>query len=227
MSDFLLDWRRRRRARRCPPGALKDYYAVPFPQPNQDWRDVEYVAIDLETTGLDHRTDQILSLGWVVLRGPRILLGSARHRVVRVRGAIPAASAVIHRITDDEAAAGGNLAIAMAWLLHDLAGRVLIAHHARIELGFLGMACRAHFGRGLLVRSIDTQILAMRTLERRQVAIKPGELRLHALSERYHLPRYAAHNALADAMAAAELFLAQAAYHGDANRRVPLREFLC
>lgn len=225
MSGFLVGWRARRRHRRCPPGALKDYYGQPLPNPKLDYREAGYVAIDLETTGLDHRMDQILSLGWVLLQGPRILLATARHRVVRVQGPIPAASAVIHQITDDQAAAGGELAAALDLLLADLSGRVLIAHHARIEREFLNVACRRLFGCGLLVRSIDTQELAHRTLERRQIAIKPGDLRLHALCERYHLPRYAAHNALADAMAAAELFLAQAAYHGD-ERPLKLRDFL-
>jgi len=50
-------------------------------------------------------------------------------------------------------------------------------------------------------------------------------LRLHALSERYNLPRYSAHNALSDALAAAELFLAQVSY-GDGKSKAPLRDFL-
>ena len=225
MSGLLLDWRRRWHLRRCPVGPLRDYYARPFPRPKTDYRDVEYVAVDLETTGLDAKHDQILSFGWVVLRGPKIELATARHQLVRVHGAIPAATAIIHQITDDQAATGQETAAALALFLADLAGRVMIAHHARIERGFIGMACRRLYGRGLLVQAIDTMALAQRTLERRQVAMKPGDLRLHALAERYHLPRYAAHNALADALSSAELFLAQAAHHDDGDG-LPLVDFL-
>lgn len=225
MSGVLLEWRRRWRLRRMPDCPLRDYLATPFPKPGLDYRDVEYVAVDLETTGLNPRRDQILSIGWVRLVGNRIRLETARHRLVRVRGDIPADSAVIHQITDDEAARGLSLSAALPELLAELAGRVLIAHHARVERGFLGIACKRLWGKGLLVRTLDTQAVARRLLERRQIPFKPSDLRLHALCERYNLPRHGAHNALSDALAAAELFLAQAA-HRDNGRGMQLGDFL-
>lgn len=223
---FLLDWTRRWRCRRAPPGPLRDYLAHPFPSPRADYRSVGYLAVDLETTGLDPRKDVILSVGYVALQGPEILLASARHHLVRVDRAIPETSAVIHQITDDQAAGGEPLSEVMAKLLAALAGRVLIAHHAAIELGFLSAACRQLWGQGLLVRWIDTRILAQRALDRRQLPYKPADLRLYALASRYNLPRHSAHHALADALTAAELFLAQAAYRDD-GRGVRLGEFLC
>jgi DNA polymerase-3 subunit epsilon len=76
------------------------------------------------------------------------------------------------------------------------------------------------------MRVIDTQVLAHRTFERRQIPFKASDLRLYSLGNRYNLPRYGAHNALSDAMAAAELFLAQAAYRDD-GKGLPLADFLC
>jgi DNA polymerase-3 subunit epsilon len=225
MTAFALEWRRRWWLRRVPSGPLHDYLSQPLPKPSRDYRDVEYVAVDLETTGLDARRDQILSIGWVVLSGIRIDLSTARHRLVRVQGAIPAHTAVIHQITDDLAATGQDLSAALPEFLSDLRGRVMIAHHARIEQTFLSAACRQLWGRGLLARTVDTQVIARRLLERRQIAFKGSDLRLHALGERYNLPRYGAHNALSDALAAAELFLAEAAYR-DNGRGMRLAEFL-
>jgi DNA polymerase-3 subunit epsilon len=225
MSRLLLEWRRRWRLRRLAACPLRDYLEAPFPQPRRDYRDVEYVAVDLETTGLNARRDQILSIGWVCLAGNRIRLNSARHRLIRVRGNIPADSAVIHQITDDVAAGGIALSTALPELLADLAGRVLIAHHARVELRFLTAACRRLWGQGLLVRALDTQTVARRLLERRQIPFKGSDLRLHSLCERYNLPRYGAHNALSDALSAAELFLAQAA-HRDTGHGMKLGDFL-
>ncbi len=222
---ILTDWRRRWALRGAPPGALRDFLSEPLPSPRQDYRSAEYLAIDLETTGLDLRRDLILSVGYVALTGQRIDLASARHRVVRIDRSIPEASAVIHQITDDQAAGGLELEDVLAELLTALKGRVLIAHHAVIECGFLGNACRRLWGAGLPVRVADTQVLARRTLERRQIAFKGSDLRLHALGDRYNLPRYGAHNALSDALAAAELFLAQAA-HRDGGKGLRLSDFL-
>lgn len=204
---------------------MRDYLATPFPKPSADYREVDLLALDLETTGLDPRRDDILSIGYVGIRGNRIDLGSIRHRLVRTARAIPEASAIIHQITDDQAAQGALLDDVLAELLEALAGKVMIAHHATVEKGFLNDACHRVYGVGLTVPVIDTQTLAKRTLERRHSAFKASDLRLHALGERYNLPRYSAHNALSDALAAAELFLAQVS-HGDSPSKAPLRNFL-
>ena len=222
---FPLDWRRRWQRRRALPGPLRDYLARRLPRTDQDWRAADYLAIDLETTGLDCSRDLILSVGYVVLHGNRIDLASARHRVVRIDRSIPEASAVIHQITDDQMAGGLELADVLEELLPVLAGKVMIAHHASIECGFLGNACRRLWRAGLPVRVVDTQVVAHRTFERRQTAFKNSDLRLHSLGERFNLPRYSAHNALSDALAAAELFLAQAAYR-ETGDWLPLRKFL-
>ena len=73
---------------------------------------------------------------------------------------------------------------------------------------------------------IDTEVLARRRLQRRNQPYRPGELRLSGLRERYQLPRYRAHNALSDALATAELFLAITADMA-ADDRVRLKELLC
>ena len=105
------------------------------------------------------------------------------------------------------------------------AGRVLIAHHARIEMRFMQQACKRCFNAPFIIPVIDTQTVARRTFERRNLAYRGGELRLAALRERYGLPRYSLHNALSDALSAAELFLAQLAQY-DTARSVALNNFL-
>ena len=67
--------------------------------------------------------------------------------------------------------------------------------------------------------------MALRLFQRRNITVAPKDLRLHGLRERYNLPRYPAHNALSDALSAAELFLAEAAYR-DQGKGMMLGEFL-
>ena len=176
----LFDWRRRWKLRRAAPGPMRNYLGHPFPLAKTDYREVEYLAIDLETTGLDIAEDLILSVGYVGVRGTSIDLSTARHRVVRIDRSIPEATAVIHQITDDEAAQGGELNDILEELLEALAGKVMIAHHARIERGFLTNACKRLWQQGLIMPVVDTQTLALRTFERRQIPFKASDLRLHA-----------------------------------------------
>jgi DNA polymerase-3 subunit epsilon len=209
-GHLRLSWRRRWQARRLRGRAaaapLLAQLDAPLADRRQDWRSARYLALDLETTGGDPRRDDILSFGWVCLEGPEIRLDSARHRLVLPRRALNEASVTIHRITDDRAAAGEKLRSVLTDFLAELEDRVLIAHYTPTELGFIDAACRACFGGAFLPLVIDTLDLGRRVSAGRA----PGSLRLPALRARHHLPRYAMHHALSDALAAAELFLAEA-----------------
>jgi DNA polymerase-3 subunit epsilon len=121
---------------------------------------------------------------------------------------MPAETAIVHKITDDMVANGQDLPTALELLLQRLKGKVLIAHHARIEIGLLNKVCQDLYQQKFFIPTIDTQILGQRVLERHQEEIKPGDLRLFNLRKRFGLPAYKAHNALSDALATAELFLA-------------------
>ena len=217
---------RRRALRKVSRGQLYDYLNTPFPAGSTRCRDTEIVALDLETTGLDPQRDNILSIGMVTVRDMAVQLHSARYRLVQADLDIPEASAVIHRITDDQSAQGLPLQQVIPELLQQLAGRVMLAHHASIEQQFIDRACRALYGSGFVAAVIDTEVLARRQLERCNRPYRPGDLRLSNLREHYRLPRYQAHNALSDALATAELFLAIMDNRG-AHRACRLKHILC
>ncbi len=220
-----LDYRRRRLHAKCTEGPLQDYLATPFPPTRSDCRETTFIALDLETSGLDPQHDTIISFGWVAMRGLAIDLSTARHRVIRQQCAIPESSAVIHQITDDQAATGYELHDILSEFLPILAGHVLIAHNAQIELGFLDTACRRLLGGRFIAPTVDTCYLARRWYDRRNRHFRSGDLRLANVRTRYNLPQYRAHDALSDALSCAELFAAQLAEHG-VNGRLPLKAFL-
>lgn len=196
------------------PGPLRSYLATPLPDLATPLDELRLLAVDIETTGLDPRRDRVLSLGWLPVDGGRVVLGGAERVVVRDEGGLGGVgqSATVHGLTDDQLADGIPLEDAVARLLHGLAGRVLLAHFARIETTFLAAVCERTWGAGMPCVVVDTF-----ELERRAVAggwgSEPagGALRLWTARERRGLPVYRAHEALTDALACAELFLAQRA----------------
>lgn len=206
-----LDSKRAAAARTAPPGPLRDYLSLPFQDPETDARRARYLAIDLELTGLDPKRDAILSIGFVPIDGQAIVHAGAGQLLVAPEVEV-GQSARIHGLTDDHLAAGVPLEEAIPVVLRALAGRTLVAHHAPLEVGFLSQACERLYGQPLIVRAIDTMHLQQRVL---RVGfhghVKSGTLRLQASRDRFGLPRYRSHEALTDAIAAAELFLAQAA----------------
>jgi DNA polymerase III subunit epsilon len=206
--------RRERALRTAAPGPLRDYLAAALPGPETPLADLRLLAVDIETTGLDPRRDRVLSIGWLPVEGGRIELGGAGRVVVRDTGGAAGVgqSATVHGLTDDRLAGGVPVEEAVARLLDALAGRVLLAHFAQIETGFLAAVCERAWGAGMPCVVVDTF-----ELERRVVAggwgAEParGALRLWTARERRGLPVYRAHEALTDALACAELYLAQRA----------------
>lgn len=203
--------RRERALRTVAPGPLRDYLAVPWPALDTPLADLPLLAVDIETTGLDPRTDRVLSVGFVPVDGGRVVLAGAGGAVVRDADGV-GQSATVHGLTDDRLAQGVPLEDAVSGLLAALAGRVLLAHFARIETGFLTAACERLWGAGMPCVVADTFELERRSLAGGWGSEPPsGALRLWAARERRGLPVYRAHEALTDALACAELYLAQCA----------------
>lgn len=203
--------RRRERARARAQGPLKDYYEASVPELATPAKELNLLAIDLETTGLDPQQHRALSVGFVPVDGSDIILGGARHILIRSDAEV-GQSAVLHHLTDDMIATGAPMADVLAEILVALTGRVLLAHYATIEVSFLSRACESYFGAPLVAPTIDTLALHRKLLSQGFDDEPLGnDLRLWNARMRYGLPVYGAHEALTDAMACAELYLGQVA----------------
>jgi DNA polymerase-3 subunit epsilon len=225
-TKFLgREHQRKKALAKAAPGPLADYLATPFPHKHSNCRDLEIVAIDLETTGLDPSKDEILSIGLVNIDRWNIKLSTSWHSIVRIDKDIPGETAVIHHITDDQSAAGAPLEELLPEVLKRLAGRAMLVHYSPIEQNFISAACQKLYGAPFVAPIIDTLEIAQRAFQRRNHTIQPGDLRLFNLRPRYNLPQYKAHNALSDALATAEVFLALADNQYP-TAPCPLREFL-
>lgn len=225
----LLQRLRLARARRvCRLPLQRELLHRPLPAPGARVLELEMIAVDFETTGLDARRDHILAAGWVLVRGERIVMGSARE--LRARSAAPdgvGQSATIHGILDSDLDEAGGIESLLEQLLPELAGRPIVAHAATIERGFLAAVLRRLGGVPLPNPFIDTMALERRLLEGAGGSVRElhGDLTLDACRARHGLPEYQLHSASADAVACAELLLAQMAQLGD-PQTLRLRE-LC
>lgn len=205
------DHRRARLAADAPEGAVRRYLATPPPHPSTEVSRLRLLAVDLETTGLDPRTDRILSVGFVPVDGLAIDLAGASQLLCHTDAEV-GQSATVHGITDDAIAKGDDPQHVLERVADALTGRVLLAHHAGIETGFLSAASERLFGVKLPMTAVDTMLLQARILgSQAGDDLPPGALRLWTARDHVGLPRYAAHRALTDALACAELYLAQVA----------------
>lgn len=204
---------------------LKDFFSVPLPDKNQLVSEVEFLALDMETTGLNPQQDRVLSIGYSVIKNLRINVAGCQHFYCHHDKLIPDESVIVHQITEQKAATGQPIEQIFPLIMNELKGRVLLAHYADIEVGFLNQISTVLYGSPLAFRVVDTLLLAHQMIYKNSVHIERGALSLNQLRKRTGLPKFKAHNALTDAVATAELLLYQIS-ELDKNNKVPLKRIL-
>jgi DNA polymerase-3 subunit epsilon len=192
--------------------AIAQYLSTSFVDRSLPAHELEYLALDFETTGLDAKKEAILSVGYTLINAGRVQLGQSGHHVLRTNIEIPPESVIIHGLTDDRVRQGEPMHEVMDKLFQLMTGRVLLVHYAGVEQAFLDAYCRRQYGFDLPTRLVDTLAIEMKQYHRGGRTPAANQLRLFNLRTQYGLPRYQAHDAMIDAIATAELFLAQLAH---------------
>lgn len=205
---FGYNYTRRKLLTKTNSTVMQEFLSNPFPNKKELITNVDIVSLDFETTGLDIDKDRIVSIGTVNIFHLGINLTSSSHQLISTDKELPESSVVIHQITDTQLTDAMSVDVALPILLNKLSGKIMLAHNAKLEFGFINKMCQELYGSNFVIPVIDTQYLAKRSFDRQNKAFKSNELRLFNLRKSYNMPVYKAHDALMDAIATAELFLA-------------------
>src|SRR5919109_635102 len=205
------------------PGELSSpraYREAALPEPSLQWRQAPFSVVDLELTGLDPSADEIVSYAAVSVTGGRVSLADACHGLVRPSRTPAPESIRVHGLREADLVDAPPLQEAVEELLAALTGRVLVAHVAEIEVGFL-RAALSRFGLGLRNPVVDTAAIGAELGRRqRRLRVRPprhpaaGESSpgLSKLARVLGLPVHRPHQADGDALTAAQVFVALAAH---------------
>ena len=172
------------------PGSVRRRYEVAAPP--------GYAVVDLETTGTDVESDEIVSLAVVRLGADGVELDRFAS-LVRPAGPIPAEAAAVHGIDDASVADAPSFSEVAGELVGFLDGAVFVAHNAGFDLPLLEHAF-ARAGIRYRPDGIACTLDAFRLLE-------PVERshRLESLCQRHGVPLDDAHDARGDALATVAL----------------------
>ena len=182
------------------------------------WREADYLVIDVEATSADPRTARPLSVGWVGVAGGRVRAAEGGYAVLQDRDPGPVGPLAVHGLTPDLLAAGRPPDEVREELAAALAGRVLVAHHAPLELALLR-------GWGLAAEAVVDTLALVRALDRR--AGHPGaDATLAGAAARLGVPAARAHHAFGDAWTTALLLVTLAGRLERERGTVPLDDLL-
>lgn len=173
----------------------------------EDYDGDELVSIDCETTGLDVRKDQILSVGAIKVKGDRILTSERLDFLVRPKEPVSERTILIHHIRPVDLKGALPVDEAIRRVLEFVGPRPLLGYYLEFDVAMLNKYVRPLIGIPLPNRQIEVSRLYYDWLAPR---LPPGanvDLRFEAIREKLDLPRRAAHDAFNDALLAAMVYL--------------------
>ena len=177
------------------------------PAPDQEW-----VALDCETTGLNVRNDEIISIGAVRIVGKRIMTSERLELLVRPERGVSPESVRIHRLRARDVAQGMPIEEAMKRLMHFIGSRPLVGYYLEFDVAMLNRAIWPILGQGLPQPKIEVSGLYY-DYKFRQLAAHQHQgnvdidLRFATMMNDLGLPLRDAHDALNDAVMAGLAFV--------------------
>jgi DNA polymerase III subunit epsilon len=162
-----------------------------------------WIALDLETTGLDPANDRIIEIGAVAIHRGNIELNDYFHRVLATSGTVKAENRVVHGVTAKEQYDGSATHDALDALVAWMGDAPLVGFFTEFDVKFLRTALASHLDKDSAKRFASHHIDVARIAP--TVFPEAKAKSLGEWSAALRLPIHKQHRALADALATAHL----------------------
>jgi DNA polymerase-3 subunit epsilon len=205
-------WTRiRLRNRELDPPSRSNLKALDHLDPSRSARSYRYVAVDLETTGLDLHRDRVVSIGAVRVVEGRILLGQIFNETVNPGQEMSHSSIKLHGIVPARLAQARSPAEVFQDFLAFLGQDIVVAHHAGFDLHFLNQMMKQKYGFPLQNLVLDTmelcrEIVFLPLRPPSRVSRFQTRHTLEDAARHFGIEIWDRHTAVGDAMATAMIF---------------------
>jgi len=167
----------------------------------------EVVAIDCETTGLNVRTDDIITIAAIRIRGNRIMASERFEVVVRPDANMQAEAIKVHRQRQIDVAQGSLIWKVLPTFLHFVGGRPLVGYYVDFDIAMLNKYILTLIGIELPNPRIEVSKLYY---ERKYGDAPPNttiDLSFTAILKDLGIPPLPQHDAFNDAVMSAMMYL--------------------
>ncbi len=182
--------------------ALAAHYALPAIEGIAPLATLRFVVADVESTGLRPNHDRLISIGAVVVEQCTIRLGECFEVVFRQPQASNTANILIHGIDGTTQLAGRAPADAMLEFLDYAGAAPLVGYHADFDRVMINREAGNSIGSKPVNDWLDLAFLAPAVFD---TADTQSLQTLDDWLQRFGIHNHARHNALADALATAQL----------------------
>lgn len=182
---------------------LAAWRALPEPDLRALPLEGRFVAVDVESSGLDISRDRLIAIGAIAVENSRMATDAGFSVVLRQETASDDDNILVHRIGASAQTGGLDPADALMEFLDYVGKAPLVGYHAPFDQAMISNATRRFLGEPFRRSWIDLAHLAPALCPQQASDMKD----LDDWSGAFGIANFARHNALADAWATAQLHL--------------------
>ena len=173
---------------------------------DKDIIDDEYIVLDTETTGLNPKKDEILSIGAVKIKGNKILINKSFEIFVKPLKDISYESIKIHHIRPSDLKNAVNINKALEELLFFIGNLPIVGYYISFDINILNTYLKKYINTTLSNEAIELSDMYYKRYKK----TSPHEfvdLKFDTIMKDLDLPVLGKHDALNDAVMSAMMFL--------------------
>lgn len=182
---------------------LKDArYLWLFDKPIED----EFVCFDCETTGLDVRKDEIVSIGAVKIKNNTIRTSEQFVRFLKPKAKMQIDAIKVHHIREVDLMHGKDMDEVLREFLDFIGNRVLVGYFLEFDMAMINRYLKPSLGITLPNKTIEVSALYY---DHKIETIPQGhvDLRFDTMIRELKIPHFGKHDALNDAIMTSMMFL--------------------
>lgn len=168
----------------------------------------ELVSFDCETTSLDVKEAEIISIGAVKIRDNQILTNESFYVLVKPEGMMEATNVTIHGLRPKDLRDGLPIEEALKQFLAFVGGRPLVGYYLEYDVAMVNKFLKPMLGIRLPQQQIEVSSLYYRREIERNRYDMVVDLRMASMFEKLKIPDLPRHDALNDSINVAMMYLA-------------------
>ena len=166
----------------------------------------DVVALDCETTGLDSRHAELVSIAAVPVRGGRVCTSESLDIRLEAPESLTGESITIHRLRPVDLHDGETVADTLDTLLSFIGNRPVVGWCIEFDVAMINRYLRPLLGFDLPNATIELSSLFQKKMRYWQPDVEP-DLRFEAMAKVLRVPMMERHSARGDAVTAALMYL--------------------
>lgn len=194
LKNLMNAWRRKN---------LKDKkYEYLFDEPPHD----EYICLDCETTGLNPKKDEILSIGAVIIKENKVLMRKTLNIFVKPSMNVTEESIKIHHIRPVDLENAVEPKEAIMELLDFMGNRPIVGYYIKFDVAMISKYTKKYIGISLPNHQVEVSSMYYKS-KKRSSDYEFVDLKFDTIMKELDIPELGKHDALNDAIMTSMIFL--------------------